>query len=246
MNFAYPLCGSDRILQKASCASDIAVWELFWALGSGATAVLGCPDRTSGLDHFINLIHAKAVTVVQFTWAELNQLPASLLKTPGHLNGLEHIFCIGEMADIAAVNSIKNLLPKVEIHRLYGCSETAINVLSYDFTGLMDVCIGKPISNIRAYVLDQKLRPMPIGVKGQLYISGVGLARGSVRHWHANETRFMANPFQDAHDKSRGCYERLYRTGDMARWLANGNLEFLGRETSQPKLDQSGSGLESV
>src|SRR5262249_44395602 len=120
-----------------------------------------------------------------------------------------------------------------ELHNLYGPTEAAIDVTSWRCRGSSAkhrVPIGKPISNIQTYIVDQETRPVPIGVAGELLIGGTGVARGYVRRPEMTAERFIPNPFGSEHGS------RLYRTGDLARYLPTGDIEFLGRIDHQVKV----------
>lgn len=239
MNQTYPLRSTDRILQKTTYVFDISVWELFWANWYGATVVFAKPEGHKEPDYLIQLIQKEQISIIQFTPSMLNEFIHELANKKEHLPSLRHLFCIGEVLSATTVNQVHMLLPEVEIHNIYGPTEASINALSYDCLRQQPVLIGKPITNMRAYVLDEQYRLMPVGVSGELYLAGVGLARGYLNQGGQAELtsqKFIPNPFQTEQDKKTGQYSRLYKTGDMARWLPNGQLDFLGRNDTQIKL----------
>jgi len=241
MNSTYPLKPDDRILQRARTVSDKSIWELFWATGWGATVVLCEPDGQDDLHCLASLMRRESITVVQFSASELQQFAAAIHTGVNQPASLQHIFCIGEVPDPVTVKAIRQMLPTVEIHSLFGSSETAVNGLAWDCTEDTGACIGKPIANLRAYVLDQKLRPMPVGARGDLYMSGIGLVRGYVHRSSLTEQRLIVNPFLNDADRRTGQHLRMVKTGAQARWLENGNLEYSGHPHSalMPKKPDS-------
>ena len=146
---------------------------------------------------------------------------------------LKHVFCGGELLTPELRSRFFERLPGVHLHNLYGPTEAAIDATCWTCHEEREpavVPIGRPITNVSVYLLDRHRQPVPIGVPGELYIGGVGLARGYLNHPELTAERFVPNPFAD--DTS----ERLYRTGDLARWLPDGVVEFLGRRDDQVKI----------
>lgn len=236
MNRTYPLRPTDKVLQRTSYVFDISVWELFRANLYGATVVFAKKEGHREPNYLIRLIESEQVSVIQFTPSMLNEFIYELANKKNHLSSLRHIFCAGEVLDVMTVNIVHLLLPHAIIHNLYGPTEASINMLSYDCIDQQTAFIGKPIANTRVYVLDEQLRLLPVGASGELYIGGVGLARGYLNKAELTSQKFIPNPFQTEQDKRHGQYDRLYKTGDMVRWLTSGNLDFLGRYDTQTKL----------
>ena len=119
----------------------------------------------------------------------------------------------------------------------YGPTECTVCVSMQECTkGDSVTKIGKPIPNARCYILDDKQKPCPIYVAGELYVGGAGLARGYFNQPELTAEKFIENPFATEEDKKLGCNLRLYKTGDMVRWLPDGNLEFIGRIDDQAKI----------
>jgi amino acid adenylation domain-containing protein len=236
INRTYPLRLTDRILQKTPYVFDISVWELFWANLFGATIVFAKPEGHKEPIYLSELIRDAQINIIQCTPSMLSIFAPVLADNPHGLSNLRHLFCIGEVLHIETVNKVQALLPKLEIHNLYGPTEASINALSFDCTNQQSVYLGKPISNTRAYVLDKQYRLLPVGVIGELHIAGVGLARGYLNEAELTAQQFIANPFQTEQEKHAGQYNRLYKTGDLARLLPDGNLDYLGRYDTQVKL----------
>jgi amino acid adenylation domain-containing protein len=237
MNQTYPLRSSDRILQKTTYVFDISVWELFWASWFGAAVIFAKPDGHKEPDYLIQLILKEQISIIQFTPSMLNVFIFELANKGECLPCLRHLFCIGEVLTEITVNKVYKLLPEVAIHNIYGPTEASINVLNYECIRQQPILIGKPISNTRVYVLDEQCRLLPVGASGELYLAGTGLARGYLNQAELTSQKFISNPFQTEQDKKTGQYSRLYKTGDLACWLPSGQLDYLGRNDTQIKLN---------
>ncbi|WP_344021265.1 amino acid adenylation domain-containing protein [Streptomyces luteireticuli] len=229
MQHAYRLRRDDRVLQKTPASFDVSVWEFFWALCEGATVVLARPEGHKDPAYLARLIAAQKITTVHFVPSMLRAFleePA----TAASCAGLRRAFCSGEALPGDVVERWHETLPGVPLHNLYGPTEAAVDV-TYHRTrpGAGVVPIGRPVWNTRLYVLDAALRPVPVGVPGELYLAGVQLARGYLRRPGLTAGRFVADPFGP-----RG--GRLYRTGDLVRWAADGSVEYLGRTDDQVKV----------
>jgi len=236
MNQTYALCASDKVLQKAPYGFDMSIWELFWANWHGATVVFAKPEGHKDPDYLLQLIQKEQISVVCFPPSMLNELMDELANKNIQLSSIRHIFCGGEVLTATTVNQVYRLLPEVTVHNLYGPTEASIGVLSYKCVRQHPVFVGKPLANMRVYVLDARLCLLPVGVSGELYLAGVGLARGYLNQAELTSQTFIPNPFQKEQDKKTGKYNRLYKTGDLARWLPDGQIEYLGRKDTQIKL----------
>jgi len=228
MQAAYPIGVEDRVLQKTPSSFDVSVWEFFWPLLEGAGLVLARPNGHKDPAYLAALIQAQRVTTLHFVPSMLQ----AFLQEPAAADciSLKRVICSGEALPRDTQFALQRLLP-VELHNLYGPTEAAVDV-SFHACSLQhthaSVPIGKPIWNTRLYVLDAGLQPVPVGVPGELYIAGIGLARGYLARAGLTAERFVADPF------SAG--ERMYRTGDLARWLPDGEIDFLGRVDHQVKI----------
>ncbi|KZN35379.1 amino acid adenylation domain-containing protein [Pseudoalteromonas luteoviolacea] len=226
---AYPIGAQDRVLQKTPYGFDVSVWEFFWPLMRGATLVIAEPEIHKEPRELAALIQTQQVTLLHFVPSMLQAFISEPLAQ--QCNSIKHIICSGEALPAAQQADTLKLLPQLEIHNLYGPTEAAIDVSYYECDGRADkaVPIGKPIAGCELWVLDQQLNLSPIGAVGELYIGGVGLARGYANRPDLSAERFVANPF--ANDGSR-----LYRSGDLVRWSELGELEYLGRTDHQVKI----------
>ncbi|MDR6710987.1 arthrofactin-type cyclic lipopeptide synthetase A [Pseudomonas hunanensis] len=221
----------DALLQRAPFTFDGSVWELFWPLVAGMRLVLARPDGHRDPGYLVQLIQARQVSTVKFVPALLHQF----LQEPGveRCTSLTDIFCGGGELTLALVRSLRERLPGVRLHNVYGPTEATVDSTAWTLHAhepLPDLPppIGRAISNTRLYVLDAHDRPVPLGAIGQLHIGGVGVARGYLGLPVLQAERFIASPFVPG--------DRLYRTGDLVRYRLDGELEFVGRNDFQVKL----------
>jgi thioesterase domain-containing protein/acyl carrier protein len=230
MQDQYPLQPSDRVLQKTPHSFDVSVWEFFWALISGATLVIAKPGGHGDAAYIANLIGAELITTIHFVPSMLREfLEAGNLERCG---SLKHVFASGEALPADLLQKIYQRLG-AQLHNLYGPTEAAVDVTYWDCGNLApraSVPIGRPISNVKVYILDRHLAPVPIGVAGELHIGGIAVASGYLNRGELTAERFIPDPFDPRP------HRRLYKTGDLARFLADGNIEYLGRLDNQVKL----------
>ncbi len=231
MQAAYGLNATDGVLQKTPYSFDVSVWEFFWPLLFGARLVVTPPGKHRDPRYLIDVIVDERVTTLHFVPPMLH----AFLEHPEctACGSLRRVICSGEALSGQVQSQFFSKLPEAELHNLYGPTEASIDVTAWSCRkddGDSTPPIGSPIWNTRMYVLDDHLEPVPIGVAGDLYIAGLGLARGYLRRSRLTAERFVADP----HATTPG--QRMYRTGDLARWRANGSLEFLGRADHQVKI----------
>lgn len=238
MQDAYGLEAEDRILQKTPMSFDVSVWELFWAILSGARLVIAKPGGHKDSRYLVEVVKDKAITTLHFVPSMLTYFLEE--KGVEACGSLRRVICSGEAL---AVGQVKRFFERMgeagtELHNLYGPTEAAVDVTSWkcrpeDAMGRSSIPLGKPIANIQMYVLDGELRPVAIGIPGELHIGGVGVCRGYHGRPELTAEKFIENPFSPAENPDR---RRLYKTGDLARWLTDGSLEFLGRMDHQVKV----------
>ena len=230
MQAEYMLGSDDSILQKTPFSFDVSVWEFFWPLISGARLVVAIPEGHKDTDYLINTIQQEAISVMHFVPSMLSVF----LSHPdtSKCSSLKRVICSGEALSFELQQRFFNCLPR-ELHNLYGPTEAAIDVTYWKCNqGYRSniVPIGKPIANIEIFVLDEFMQQVPVGVNGELHISGIGLARGYYNRQELTKEKFIANPYSDDMNS------RLYKTGDLVRFLADGNIEYLQRIDNQIKL----------
>ncbi|HEX5356768.1 MAG TPA: amino acid adenylation domain-containing protein, partial [Aquabacterium sp.] len=245
MQKAYGLTPDDRVLQKTPYGFDVSVWEFFWPLITGAQLVMARPGGHQDPAYLADLIEAEGITTLHFVPSMLQAFLAHLAQqAPGRCAGIRRIICSGEELPWALTQQVFDKLPGVQLHNLYGPTEAAIDVTAWEclpegkvmaefgsLERVRRVPIGRPIDNTRIYILDKQGQPVPLDVPGEIHIGGVGVARGYLHQPALTAERFIPDPF--AHSEPDA---RLYKTGDLGRWRADGAIEYLGRTDHQVKI----------
>lgn len=221
---------SDSVLQKTPFSFDASVWEFYLPLMTGGRLIMAKPEGQMDTAYLVETIIKERVTILQ--------LVPSLLRMLLNENGIENckslkkVFCGGE----ALTKDLKNKLFEkldVEFYNLYGPTEATIDATFFKCKKDSDdiyISIGKPVYNTQVYILDKYLNPVPAGIPGELYIGGVDVAKGYLKNPELTESKFIPDIFSNKPGA------KLYKTGDAAKFMIDGNIEFLGRVDNQVKL----------
>ena len=235
MQDRYPLSADDVVAQKTPCSFDVSVWEFWWPFIAGARLVMAEPEAHRDPQAMQQFFAHYGVTTTHFVPSMLAAFVASLdADSVAACRTLRRVFCSGEALPTDLCREWERLTG-APLHNLYGPTEAAVDVSWYPACGPelaavtgSSVPIGWPVWNTGLRILDAAMRPVPPGVAGDLYLTGIQLAQGYLGRPDLTASRFIADPFAPG--------ERMYRTGDVARWLANGAVEYLGRSDDQLKI----------
>ncbi|MET7773637.1 amino acid adenylation domain-containing protein [Nocardia sp. NPDC005366] len=224
----FGLGSEDAVLLKTAATFDLSVWEFWSAAVSGGRLVIATADGHRDPTYLNELMRATGVTTLHVVPSMLDAL---LTESDDRLpNSLRRVLAIGEALPAATAQRFRSGAT-AQLFNLYGPTEAAVSITSHLVTDADEasVSIGAPEWNSRVYVLDSRLRPVPVGVSGELYLAGAQLARGYFARPDLTTERFVADPFG-----APG--ERMYRTGDLVAWHANGELDYRGRTDFQVKI----------
>lgn len=235
MQDRYPLSAQDVVAQKTPCSFDVSVWEFWWPFIAGAQLVMAEPEAHRDPQAMQQFFARYGVTTTHFVPSMLAAFVASLdADSVAACRTLRRVFCSGEALPTELCREWERLTG-APLHNLYGPTEAAVDVSWYPACGPelaavtgSSVPIGWPVWNTGLCILDAAMRPVPPGVAGDLYLTGIQLAQGYLGRPDLTASRFIADPFAPG--------ERMYRTGDVARWLTNGAVEYLGRSDDQLKI----------
>ncbi|MFJ3766261.1 amino acid adenylation domain-containing protein [Streptomyces sp. NPDC090082] len=232
MQGAYGLTAADRVLQKTPTTFDVSVWELFWPLAQGVPLVVARPDGHKDPEYLAELIRARRVSVLHFVPSMLAAFVAE--AEVADCPSLRLVVCSGEALPTDLVDRFHASAGSrpVALENLYGPTEAAVDVTAATArpgATTASASIGSPVWNTRVHVLDARLRPVPVGVPGELHLAGVQLARGYLGRPDLTADRFVADPYGPAGT-------RMYRTGDLVVRHPDGRLQYLGRTDDQVKL----------
>jgi amino acid adenylation domain-containing protein len=225
----FNLGGDDVVLQKTTFCFDVSIWELLWPIFVGAKLVLARPGGQKDSQYLEDLIDKQRVTIIHFVPSMLEIF--LLGAKEGSCKSLRSVLCSGEELFPHHVSLFGEKMGHAALFNLYGPTEASIEVTCWPAPiNAKKVYIGKPIANTSIYILNQNQEPCAVGEEGELYIGGIQVARGYLNRPELNKSRFLHNPF------AKNEHKRLYRSGDLARWLEDGTVEYLGRADNQVKI----------
>ncbi len=227
----FKLQDGDVILQKTTYSFDVSVWELFWPIVVGCRLVFAKPEGHKDNQYLIETIIKEKISTIHFVPSMLN----TFIDTEGVENclSLKRVLCSGEVLSYKLTEQFYKKMDNCSLHNLYGPTEAAVDVSYFpcdQYSKYLSIPIGKPVSNTELFILDKNSKLVPIGVPGELHIGGEQVARGYLKRPELTSEQFVKNLFSEDPDS------RLYMTGDLARYLPDGNIEFLGRIDNQVKV----------
>jgi|GEM_PF-1327933 len=235
MQNQYGLSPQDKILQKTPYFFDVSIWEFFWPLMYGGTIVFCKPKEHRENSSIDSLIRKENITKIHFVPSMFSTyLEYLTFNEKPWPPSLKQVFCSGEALNEKEVRTFHDIQKrdgtKAALYNLYGPTEASIDVSSFECNvPLPRIPIGKPIQNMKWYLLDKGLCPVPVGGIGEIYISGVGLGKGYLNQPRLVSEKFIDSPFDER--------EILYKTGDLGKYLPDGNMDYLGRNDSQVKIN---------
>ena len=229
----YPFAEDEVCCQKTALSFGDSIWEIFGPLLQGVPLVIIPDEAVKDPQRFITALSSKRVTRLVLVPSLLRVMLELGEDLAQQLGALRYCVCSGETLPVELATMFRKQVPHAKLINLYGSSEVAADVLCYEVgrtEGVATIPLGRPIANTSAYVLDANFQPAPVGVPGEICIGGEGLARGYLNQPILTAEKFVPDPF------SREDGARLFRTGDIGRYLADGNVEYHGRRDHQVKV----------
>jgi amino acid adenylation domain-containing protein len=228
----YPFAADEVCCQKTSLSFVDSIWEIFGPLLNGVPLVILAEDVVKDVDRFIDALEKSSVTRLVLVPSLLRALLATGDEIGRRLSRLKSWTSSGEALPLALADSFRQHFPNATLLNLYGSSEVAADVTYFEVThdALQDIPLGRPIANTQIYILDSNLEPVPAGVSGEIHVGGANVARGYLDRPELTAEKFIPNAFAT----SPG--ERLYKTGDLGRFLQSGDVEYRGRTDHQVKI----------
>ncbi|MEG3939647.1 amino acid adenylation domain-containing protein [Microcoleus sp. S36b_A3] len=235
----YPFIEADICCQKTSLNFVDSVWEIFAPLLHGLPTVIIRDRAVKDINQFLQTLSKQNVTRLVLVPSLLRAILDSFPDLDRRLPQLKYWICSGETLPLELCQQFREQMPQRVLINLYGSSEVAADVTWYDATHCVEkVPIGRPIANTQIYLLDRNLQPVPIGIPGEIYVGGDGLAQGYLNRPDLTSEKFISNPFgQEKLDFLGNTHQKvLFKTGDIGCYLPDGNIEFLGRGDCQVKI----------
>ena len=237
-NRRFSIGAGDALIALASLSFDMCAYDVFGTLAAGATIALPKPDEMQDPAAWTRVLNESKVTVWHTAPAFLVMLVEYLEANPEHAPAsLRLVLLGGDWIPVTLPDRLRKLVPGATVVSMGGATECSMDSTIYVIDEVdptwTSIPYGEPMANQRAYVLDDELEPLPVGVAGELYLGGIGVGRGYFERPELTAERFLPDPFQRAAGVEGA---RMYRTGDLARWMEDGNLELLGRLDNQVKI----------
>ncbi|MFJ7187066.1 condensation domain-containing protein [Lysinibacillus xylanilyticus] len=226
------LSNQSNIAQTASQSFDISIWQIFSPLMVGGTSVIYSNDVIEDINRFLLCLEKDNISVLQVVPTYLSAMLEIIEENTNQLSMLSFLCVTGEEVKKHVVNKWFSLLPNIPLVNAYGPTEVSDDITHFIMKETPKeklVPVGKPIQNTNIYILDEFNNLLPIGVPGHICVSGIGVGRGYLNNDGLTKEKFVLDPFA-TDDK------RMYKTGDLGRWLNDGNIEFLGRIDNQIKI----------
>lgn len=231
---------NDNVAQTASQTFDVSIWQFMAALMVGGRVTILLDDDAWNPEHLLTLIDSKHISILESVPTHLSLIVDYLDKSQNRpeLSSLRYLMMNGEALPVSYCQRWFHYYPRVWLANVYGPTECSDDVTHFLFHSISKdwhtyIPIGKPIQNMQIYILDKQLHPMPIGMTGELYVGGIGVGRGYWNLEAKTQSVFIANPLiQEENNKAR-----LYKTGDSARWMEDGLIEYKGRTDFQVKIN---------
>ena len=232
VNKTFHVSSADKILFVASLSFDLSVYDIFGILAAGGTIRIISGEKIREPEYLLNVILDEDITFWDSAPEVLQQVTPYFDKVKGRGTSFRLVFLSGDWIPVMLPDALKDTFANVKVISLGGATEATIWSNYYPVEKVnpswKSIPYGKPIQNAKYYILDHHLLPSPIGIPGDLYIGGKCLAEGYINDEALTASKFIDNPFLNG--------DKLYRTGDMARWFEDGNMEFLGRKDFQVKI----------
>ncbi|MBA4055168.1 MAG: hypothetical protein C0490_10685 [Marivirga sp.] len=234
MQKEYPISLKDKILHKTRTTFDVSLWEIFWWAITGSSVYVLPDGKERDMKEIIEVVEDRKITVMHFVPSALTYFLNAIENSAPSLASLKRVFSSGEALPVACVSQFKDILLKsnaTDLVNLYGPTEATIDVTRYDcFTDRISqvIPIGKPIDNIKMFIVDQNNQLLPFGIRGEISIGGIGVFDGYLNNQELTERVLIINPV-DSNSK-------IYKTGDLGYWNENGEIQYLGRLDNQIKV----------